>query len=218
MRHSPVTQEVNLSRFRLLLSTGAAIALAAALPASASAANSCRKASTARGNQIVTASKGAVVFSSRKLKQDVACTYKHKRQVKLEKFACCSLLRYTLGGRYLAYAYRLDEAFNEVDELGVVDLQTGKRVKYSGMTRVDTNGYMRSFYVTSSGTLAWLQEFAATDEEPEPTGFQVRAAGRGGPVKELDSGNIGAGSLGVSSNGKTLYWTKDGATQTAALE
>jgi hypothetical protein len=209
-RHSP----------RLLVAA-AAIACAASAPASAHAAtSSCRTTSTASGNRVLVATKQAVVFSSRRLKQDAACTYSDNRIVKLGTIACCSDLRYALGGRYLAYAYRLDEADNEVDEMGVVNLRTGGRVKHKGesaATTVDTNGFIRSFYVTPKGTLAWLQEFAATDEQPATGDLTVRAIAPLGKVQDLDTGKIAADSLALSSGGTRLYWTKDGAVQSAAL-
>jgi hypothetical protein len=196
----------------LLLATAVASAVA---PESAEAKNSCRTASTARGNQIVTATNQAVVFFSKEMKQDVACSYKDKRQVKLEKFACCSVLRYRLGGRYLAYAYRLDEADNEVDELGVVDLRTGKRLEFDGMRLVYTYGVAPSFYVTPRGTLAWLN--FDYDENGDVT-RTVRVGEPGGKTKELDKGNIARGSLALSSNGRTLYWTKDGTLQSSPVD
>ncbi|MEA2449844.1 MAG: hypothetical protein QOG63_1776 [Thermoleophilaceae bacterium] len=202
--------------FRTLVS-GAAVALVvvAAAPSAAQAANSCRTASTAPGNHVVIASKGAVVFSSRKLKQDVACSYRYRRAVKLGRIACCSQVRYTLGGRYLAYAVRLDQAFHEVDEIGAVDLKTGKVPKYGGAQAIDTNGYLDSFYVTPAGTLAWLQY--GVDDNGRRIDLTVRAAARGGKVKDLDSGKIARGSLAIGAGGGTLYWTNDGTPRTAAL-
>jgi hypothetical protein len=200
---------------RALVLVGATVALAAAVPTPAQAANSCRTAAGAPGNKVVVASKGAIVFSSRKLKQHVACTYKFKRQVKLGRIVCCSVERYRLGGRYLGYAIRLDEAFNEVDELGGIDLKTGRQIKYGTKPRIDTGGYVNGFYITPTGSLAWLQYDLTEDGRREA--FTVRAAARGGAIDDLDSGNIALGSLGLSSAGKTLYWTKDGAVQTATL-
>jgi hypothetical protein len=200
---------------RPILLCTAALALVAAAPASAEAANSCRAASTAAGTKIVTASQGAVVFSSKRLNQDVACSYKHKRQVKLDNIACCSLLRYRLGGRYLAYAYRLDEAFNEVDEMGVVDLKTGKRLKFGGGVRVNTYGFVNDFYVTSKGVLAWAQ--VEEDDSGDVTKRSVHVGAPGGKITELDSGNIAPRSLAVTSDGRTLYWVKDGAVQRHTL-
>jgi hypothetical protein len=197
--------------------SGAAVALVAAAPTAAQAANPCRTASAARGNQILIASNAAVVFSSRRLKQHVACTYRHKRRVKLGRIACCSELRYALGGRYLAYVYRLDEAFNEVDELGVVDLKTGKRLRYGGKTRVDTNGYVNGFFVTPRGSLAWLQ-YGLDERGEREADRTVRAAVRNGPIEDLDVGPIAFGSLALGSGGKALYWTKGGVTQSAVLK
>lgn len=210
------------SRLSLRLSIATALlAIAVVAPAPAEAAtNACRAESTKSGNTILLATRQAVVFTSKRLKQDVACTYSDKRLVRLGSFVCCQMERYALGGRYLGYAYRLDEADNEVDELGVVDLRTGKRVPHSGnstATRVDTNGFVRSFYVTPKGTLAWLQSF--TDEAaPAPRALAVRTISAGGDTKELDTGKIDRDSLALGSGAKTLFWTKEGTAKSAALE
>jgi hypothetical protein len=212
---------MSFRRSSRLLVAATALACAAGAPASAHAAtSSCRSASTASGNRVLVATKQAVVFSSRRLKQDVACTYSDNRLVKLEAIACCSNLRYALGGHYLAYAYRLDEADNEVDEMGVVNLRTGGRIKHKGESAaatVDTNGFVRSFYVTPKGTLAWLQEFAATDGQPATGDLTVRSIASNGKVQDLDTGKIAADSLALSSGGARLYWTKDGVVQAATL-
>jgi hypothetical protein len=200
----------------------AAVACLAAVPAPAQAAtNSCRAESMRSGNTVHSANRAAVLFASRRLKQDVACTYKDRRLVRLGSVVCCQLERYALGARYLGYAYRLDEADNEVDELGVFDLKTGKRLRYkqtSGASTVDTNGYVRSFYVTAKGTLAWVQAFQANDAQPNPTDIAVRAIAAGGTTQTLDTGNIDSSSFAISVGGKTLYWSKDGAVKSAPIQ
>ena len=213
MRTSPLS-------LRLAIAT-ALLAVAVAAPAPAEAAtNACRAESMKSGNTILLATKQAVVFTSKRLKQDVACTYSDKRLVRLGGFVCCQMERYALGGRFLGYAYRLDEADNEVDELGAVDLRTGKRVPHTGnstATRVDTNGFVRSFYVTPKGTLAWLQSFTV-EAAPAPGDLAVRTISPGGETKTLDTGKVDTDSLALGSGAKTLYWTKDGAAKSAALD
>lgn len=206
----------HLPRRAALLAAAAAVGLAGAAPTPAQAANSCRSASMAPGNQVLIVTQQAVVFYSKKLGQDVACTFRDRRQVKLQNYACCQVERYALDGRYLAYAYRLSEAHNEVDELGVVDLRTGKRQRYGDSARISTGGYAAEFYVTAKGTLAWVQtELGEDGVEGDPT---VHSASRGGAIKELDSGKIDAGSLAVSPSGRTLYWTKAGTAMSSALD
>jgi hypothetical protein len=202
-----------------LLVVAAAVACAAAAPAPAQAAtNSCRAESLRSGSTILLATKDAVVFRSKRFKTETVCSYRYKRIVVIGGFACCQQVRYTLNGRYFGYALRLDQADNEVDELGAVDLRTGKRLTYTGTsssTTVDTNGFVRAFYITPKGTLAWLQENAV---DGDGTGaLAVRAIAPRGATQELDTGNVGADSLALGSGGKILYWTKDGAARSAAL-
>ena|SRR3712207_5055070 len=128
----------------LLLVVGAAVALAA-LPSAAQAANPCRAAASAPGSKVLVATNTAVVFHSRKAKQDVACTYGAKRLVKLENIACCEGLRYALAGRYLGYIVRTSQVDYEVDVFGGVDLKTGKQLRYGGKRQIDPGGYVRGF-------------------------------------------------------------------------
>jgi hypothetical protein len=207
-----------------LFIAAAAIACVAAIPAPAAAAtNSCRAESIRSGSTILLATSQAVVFRSKRYKTEVACDYKDRRIVVIGGFVCCQLPRYALasGGRYLGYAIRLDQADFEVDEMGVVDLKTGKRQRYSGQsaaTTVDTNGYVKSFHVTSRGTLAWLQEWFVNEAHPEDNDYAVRSIAPGKDTTELDTGKtIDPSSFAVSSGGKTAFWVKDGATKSAPI-
>lgn len=207
-------------RWRLPAAT-AAVACVALVPAPAHAStNSCRAAATASGNQVRTATPRAIVFHSRRLRQDVACTYHDKRLVRLGNVVCCELTRYALGGRYLAYAYRTSEVDNEVDEMGVFDLSTGRRLTYrkqSAASTVDTEGYVRSFFVTSRGVLVWSQAFQENEVHTDPHEIAVRTIAAGGATKDLDDGNaLDALSLAVGANGKRAYWTTDDGTVRSA--
>ena len=199
----------------------AALACAVTAPAPAAAAtNSCRAESTRSGNSIVVANRTGVVFNSRRLKDVVACTYKDRRLVRL-RGVCCQFERYQLGARYLGFAYRLDEADNEVDEMGVYDLKTGKRVpfsKQSGPTTVDTGGFVESFHVTAKGGLAWIQLFRPEDNgTPDPNDVGVYTIAPGGQPQQLDRGNIDPNSFAVSSGGRTAYWTHDTVVKSAPI-
>src|SRR5688500_10480075 len=101
MPAQPWTLEVSMllaRRTTRLLFAAAAVSVLAAAPAPAEAAtNSCRASSMAAGNQILHATKQSVVFRSARLKQDVACTYKDRRIVRLQQFVCCQMERYALG-------------------------------------------------------------------------------------------------------------------------
>ena len=212
------------SRLSLRLSiAAAAVACAiAAVPAPASAAtNSCRAESMKSGNTILLATNQAVVFTSKRFKTEAVCSYKHRRIVVVGGFVCCQQLRYELarGGRYFGYVRRLDEPFNEVDELGAVDLKTGKRLRFpggSGPNTVDTGGYVRAFDINSKGTLVWLQE-NAVDGTPNDQ-IEVRAVAPGASGQLLDSGTtIDPNSLALSSGGTTAYWVNGGAARSALL-
>ncbi len=213
-----------VSRLSLRLSiVTVAVACAAIAPAPAEAAtNTCRAESLRSGSTILLATNQAVVFRSKRFKTEVACSYKHRRIVVIGGFVCCQLPRYALasGGRYLGHVIRLDEAFNEVDELGVVDLKTGRRARYTNQSSanvVDTQGFVRSFHVTSKGTLAWLQEYAV-NEAHAANDHAVRTIAIGGNTQDLDTGTtIDDGSLAVSSGGRVAYWIKDGAAKSALL-
>ena len=209
---------------RLILAA-AAVSVAAAAPAPAEAAtNSCRANSTASGNQVLHATKQSVVFHSARLKQDVACTYKDRRIVKLQRFVCCQMERYALGARYLGYTFRLDAADNEYDEVGVIDLKTGKRLTYGGDSRIrtiSTGAYVRALYVTPKGTVAWLHEYPSFDPtDPTSGDIWVQSAVPGGNPTTHDmgeKGTIDTTSLALSSGGKTLFWTNAGSARSAAL-
>jgi hypothetical protein len=210
------------SRSLLLVVAVAAVACAATAPAPASAAtNPCRAESMRPGSTILAATKDAVVFRSRKYKTEAACTYRDKRITVIGGFACCQLVRYALSGRYLAYAARTDQADFEVDEMGVVDLRTGKRLRYkkqSASTTVDTNGYVESFFVTSRGTLVWSQTFFQNEAHTDENEAAIRTIAPGGETKDLDDSNtVDATSLGVSSSGKRAYWVNGEAVKSAAL-
>ncbi|HEX8054639.1 MAG TPA: hypothetical protein VF517_16755 [Thermoleophilaceae bacterium] len=198
----------------------AAVAYAITAPAPAAAAgNSCRAESLKSGNTVTVANRTGVIFESRRLQQTVACTYKHRRLVKL-RGVCCQFARFQLGSRYLGFSYRLDEAFNEVDEMGVFDLKTGKRVpfsKQSGPATVDTGGYVESFQVTAKGGLVWVQGFKNGDDEPDPNDVAVRTIARGETPQTLDRGKIDPDSFAVSSGGKTVYWSNDGTVKSAPI-
>ena len=211
------------SRVSVRLSiAAAAVACVMAAPAPAAAAtNSCRAESMRSGSTILLATSQAVVFRSKRFKTEVVCSYKYRRIVVIGGFVCCQRERYELarGGRYFGYALRLDQADNEVDELGAVDLSNGRRLKYTGTsfaTTVDTNGFVRDFEINSKGTLAWLQENAV---DGNGTGtYAVRAIAPGGATQELDSGTtIDPSSFAISGGGTRAYWLKDGAAKFAAL-
>lgn len=200
----------------------AAVACAVGAPAPASAAtNSCRAESAKSGNTTLLATSQAVVFRSKRFKTEVVCSYKHRRIVVVGGFACCQRVRYALarGGRYFGYALRLDAADNEVDELGAVDLKTGKRLTYKGTssaTTVDTGGFVREFQINSKGTLAWLQEDAVDGSGTDVQA--VEAIAPGGTMQLLDrAATIDSASFAMSSGGTRAYWIKDGAAQSAVL-
>ena len=68
-----------------------------------------------------------------------------------------------------------------------------------------------------AGTLAWLQSFTE-EAAPAPGALAVRAISPGGGTRELDTGTIDRDSLALGSGAKTLYWTKEGAVKSAALD
>ncbi len=77
---------------------------------------------------------------------------------------------------------------------------------------------MENFLVTARGTLAWVQRQATRENGPIDGDPTVHVATPGAAPRQLDSGNVDVNSLAVSIGGKHLYWTKDGAVATAALE
>src|SRR4051794_33714124 len=194
---------------RLAGTLAVVLAAFAALPAApASAAPSCRSASTARGTRVVTVSETAVVFTRKA--NYYGCLYKKGNLRKLP-VSCCFPERFTLAGRYVAYTFRGSADGDETDRIGLYDLKTGKGKNLDpGNTFepnvIDTNQIIFGFFVRTNGTIAWLQTTdPATDEGPN----QVHVVGPDGVNRVLDEGNIPQGSLGLSSDGKTLYWLKD---------
>jgi hypothetical protein len=165
-----------------------------------------------------------VVFRSARLRQDVACTYKDRRIVRLQRYVCCQLERYALGARYLGYTFRLDAADNEYDEVGVIDLKTGRRVTYGGAARIgtiSTGAYVRALYVTPKGTVAWLDEYPSFNpDDPASGDISVRSVvPRGNPTTHDtgEAGTIDTTSLGLGSGGRTLFWINAGAARSAGL-
>ena len=203
---------------RTLVVVVAAAAAFTALPAApASAAQSCSSASKARGASVVASSDTAVVFGNGRY---YGCLYK-KGKVRKLPVSCCFPERFTLGGRYVAYTFRGSAEGDETDRIGLYDLKTGKVKNLDpGNTFepnvIDTGQIIFGFFVRTNGTIAWLQT-SGDQQASVPGPNQVHVVGPDGVNRVIDEGNIPQGSLGLSSDGKTLYWLKDGAPQTAVL-
>ena len=211
---------------RLLLAA-AAVSVAAAAPAPAEAATiPCRASSMASGNQILLATPQSVIFRSARLKEDVACSYRYKRSVRLQALVCCQFERYALGSRYIGFTFRSDAADAEYDDVGVIDLKTGKRISYGSGANVSTIGtgaYVRALVVTAKGTLAWSQENPDFDET-DPTAGDVSiysiTRGASSPVR-LDNGKAGTidpNSLALSAGGTKLFWDTSAGPRSAPLK
>jgi hypothetical protein len=92
-----------------------------------------------------------------------------------------------------------------VSTLHMIDMRTG-----SERTTLVSGG-VADLVLTRFGVAAFMQ--GVTENEPA----HVRRMDRRGVVVDIDSGNIAAGSLAVSPDGRHLYWTKDGVAYGASL-
>ena len=208
---------------RLVLAA-AALSVAAVAPARAEAAsNACRASAMAPGNQILQANRQSVIFLSARLKQPVACSYRYKRRVRLQALVCCQFERYALGSRYIGFTYRDDAADAEFDNVGVIDLKTGKRINYGGVSAIGTGAYVRALAVTPKGTLAWSVENPDFDEtDPTSGDVSIRSiALRASETVLHDNGKAGTidpHSLALSAGGKTLFWETASGPRSAPLK
>lgn len=209
-----------------LLVAAAAVSVAAIAPAPADAAtNACRASAHASGNQILHATKQSIIFRSAKLKQDVACSYRYKRRVKLQPLVCCQFERYVLGSRYIAFTFRADAADAEYDDVGVIDLKTGKRIRYGeggSVSTISTGAYVRALFVTPKGTLAWSEENPDFDPT-QPTSGDVSiysiTPGASTTVRHDNGkkGTIDPHSLALGFGGTKLFWETTGGPRSAPL-
>jgi hypothetical protein len=212
-------------RHSFLLVAIAALVVAVGLPASAPASSSaCRSASKAHGAKIVAHDKVAVVFSVKKQTAFQGCAYGHA--VRKLSAICCELEKVRLSGRFAAYTYSGTAIGDETSKVGVYDLRSGKRERLAKLepnseggdpAEIETGSFVENFAVNSHGSPVWLID--QLDANGQPNGqFQLRAAdGSAHTERIVDSGNIARKSLSISSDGKTIRYTKDGAAQTAPL-
>jgi hypothetical protein len=195
---------------------GATLAVAPAAPAAA-AKKSCRAASTAKGMKIAVQSPGAVVFTKRD--KTWGCVFGGK--VRRMPAGLTYPDRLTLAGRYVAYVYTGSAIGDETDSIGVVNLRTGKGKDlskgFSGNypNEIDTSQQIGAVVLRNNGSVAWTQNTVGLMETGGP--IEVHTVGPDGERRVLDSGNIPTGSLALSGDRTTLFWTKDGAAQSAQL-
>jgi hypothetical protein len=215
-----------------LLGVAVIAGVVAAFPSAAGAATTC-KASTAPGAKIVIASKKAVVYRRRQTDPHhdgaqwihYGCLYSRDRAWQLTRFVEFSqfLGPWALAGRYVAYAYDVEEAAGgeQNDEIHVVDLRTGKQKPGAReATEGSPQGESRaqSIVLKPNASVAWIASYHG--ESFEDVIFQVFAieTGRGGKKRKLDEGGaIRPNSLALSANGKTLYWRAGSETRSESL-
>ena len=207
------------------------VGIAAVGPTPASAATERCAASTAPGTKIVIASRKAVVYKRREADpQDGAkqwihygCVYARDRERQLTRFVDFSqfLGPWALAGPYVAYAFDVEEAAGgeQNDEIHVVDLRTGKqKAVASRAAEGSTQGESRvhAIVLKPNATVAWIASYHL--DNSEDVNFQVWAIeqGRDGERRKLDEGtSIRPHSLGLSGNGKTVYWRAGSETRSA---
>jgi hypothetical protein len=204
----------------------AALVAACALPAASSSAASsaCRSASQARGTKIVSQGKLAVVFLPRNASTYRGCVF--GGSVRKLKAICCEEETAHVGGRFAVYTYSGTAIGDETSKVGVYDLRSGKRVRFTKLdptgeggdpAEIETYSFVSASAVTPSGSPVWLGE--KVDGDGNPTGdLELRAAdGPKHTERIVDNGKISAKSVKISADGKTLTYTKDGAPQAAPL-
>jgi hypothetical protein len=209
-----------------VLLAATAVSIAAAAPAPAAAATfPCRASSMASGNQILEATGQSVIYRDARSKQPIACSYRYKRRVRLQALVCCQFERYALGSRYIGFSFRSDAADAEYDDVGVIDLKTGKRIRYGpggNVSSIGTGAYVRALAVTPKGTLAWSVEnpdFDPTD--PTAGDVSIYSVTRGATTTTRHdngkAGTIDPGSLAVNAAGTKLFWDTTGGPRSAPL-
>ncbi|MEA2375362.1 MAG: hypothetical protein QOD53_1825 [Thermoleophilaceae bacterium] len=212
---------------RRAASAVAVTALLGAITPAAHAATrspSCRSAVKAPGTKIIARDRLAVVFLGRRQTFFRGCAYGHP--VRKLRAICCENEKVRLGGRFAAYTYTGSAIGDETSKVGVYDLRSGRRERFTKLqpnseggdpAEIETASFVEDFAVNSRGSLVWLID--QTDADGNPTGqFELRAAD--GPARTeriVDAGKLGRRSVSLSSNGKTIRYRKDGMDQTAPL-
>ena len=166
----------------------------------------------------------AVVYSriEREERMYFGCEWRTGKLWRLNHFdPIVHLDRIALAGRYVAFSAWVEEPAGSetIESVNFRNLRNGRHRRLRAVSR-DAAANTGDEFVTSlvakpNGSIAWI----AQREDPELL-YQVNAleAGRDNRRTKLDEGSaIGPHSLGLSSNGARVYWTRGGDPRSAPL-
>ena len=210
-------------RMRTLVTVTAA-GIASLVLAAPAAAHPC--SAHARGGEVTHKTKEAHVFTKRDRRY--ACAAKIGRAVLLPGLDTLEAQRFgdgnvafqiTLSGVFVGYGrYTLHPAGGGGDtqqDIFVVDLRTGKTVVQQRSTETSDDGvsnYLEGFVMKRNGSVGWIGQHHTYEVHQVST-----VPGSPGRVK-LDSGDdIDPKSLALSSDRRTMTWTKGGVAKSAPL-
>ena len=205
-----------------VLAAAAVLATALAGPATAGAANRCD--TLADRGKVLAKSSSTVVYSTGS-RDDLdlyvhACQYKTRKPFRLpgqDGGDTERLETFRLAGRYLAWvSVNAEPAGNQVQSaIRVVDLKTRRQVvvQYSGLApESDSSTQVTALALNTRGAAAWI-----TRGTGEVTDNSVHTAAPGGEPAVLDRGaDVALRSLGMSADGKLVYWTRGGQVKSSA--
>jgi len=207
------------------------VTLLAAAPAPAASADSARRPSvcTPPGTRTLEASPRARVFTRGResFSPVFACHYRTGRRIRLGTQDCfdsrgVELPR--LAGRFVAYALvTCHRAPTSEAVVRVRDLRSGRTIARADATTPLPAGSRPLVSVTDlelkpNGSVAWIaQNSVASATGTTPERIEVRKLERRGRDVLLASG-LGIVPASLALGGSTLYWTRDGAPFSAALD
>ena len=122
-----------------------------------------------------------------------------------------------VAGRFAAFARSgSGSAADCYSDVLAFDLRRGRRTIRTAATTTpaatpNSCGQVDGLELTRRGAVGWIVH------TPGSNTAEVRKLDTGGPAL-LDSGNVDRGSLALSSSRRTIYWTKDGAPQSAPID
>jgi hypothetical protein len=94
-------------------------------------------------------------------------------------------------------------------QLQIIDMRDGSTAQQH------LQAGLQQLVLTNNGVAVFVQS-GPPDIDGVPTGPPT-VQRMNGTIAQLDEGNIGSGSLGLSADGRHVYWLKDAAVQTATL-
>jgi len=185
---------------------GAAVAVAVLFSAPSDARSRC---AIPRGATVAVKSRDAVVFYGR-LGGMYGCHRSKGRVFLLERWGDFSM--HQLAGRYAAYVVTVEDGMQYFHHIAVFDLVRGRESAAVGGFSVSP------LVLKRSGSIAWVRNSRVQPENPDERVYEVRTMTNDDGDMLVDRGSeIQPASLALSSDRRSVVWTKAGETRTAPL-